>query len=257
MSMQSLAAILFIVRADCACGATCRFGLALVAALFSCYHAQQRRNFHMAQQRQAAASGRPATLIISRSLPASLGAFRGMPLAQQLDQQVWMVQQDLMAQQRSIFHGYRTCTGKTPTPPSIIQNLPVVIYEHPAHASDEEHRNATEAGMKSADATAETCSASTETGRDVEEGRDQCVICCCEYQTGDLVKLLPCLHTFHEGECAKLSAFQAPLQGQTQPTAAELWPEGTTCLWSDAILAPFWLTFIREERLHSCLGTLG
>jgi hypothetical protein len=67
-------------------------------------------------------------------------------------------------------HRYQRHSGKIPTPPTIISNLPCVNYEAPSHD-----------GPDGKDTTA-------------EDELPQCVICCCAFQEQEKVKLLPCLH---------------------------------------------------------------
>jgi hypothetical protein len=61
-------------------------------------------------------------------------------------------------------------SGKVPTPPTIISNLPCMNYEAPSHN-----------GSSAKDTAA-------------EDELPQCVICCCAFQEQEKVKLLPCLH---------------------------------------------------------------
>lgn len=65
---------------------------------------------------------------------------------------------------------YNRYSGKVPTPPTIIANLPCMSYEAPSQNSNDGKETMT------------------------EDELPQCVICCCAFQEQEQVKLLPCLH---------------------------------------------------------------
>jgi len=71
----------------------------------------------------------------------------------------------------------RVSFRKTPTPPTIIRNLPCMVWDRPKAAAVSKD-------------TAEAASS--------EDSECMCVICCCEYEAGEQIKLLPCLHMYHQ-----------------------------------------------------------
>lgn len=93
---------------------------------------------------------------------------------------------------------------KSPTPPTIIRNLPVVIWDKP-RAATSAHKDAG-SGAKDAAGKAEAGAgakggshASTDASSEDGGQESLCVICCCEYEAGEPIKLLPCLHMYHQG----------------------------------------------------------
>lgn len=88
---------------------------------------------------------------------------------------------------------------KTPTPGTIIRNLPTMVWNRPskkpaaaAAAEDTQDAAVGKDNVSSKDPEAAA------TDSDSESNEGLCVICCCEYEAGEHIKLLPCLHMYHK-----------------------------------------------------------
>jgi hypothetical protein len=156
--------------------------LPAAAVIFVCYRAG-RDSRQQEYDEEAAGATQRATIVLS-ILPhsAAAAAVAGQPY-------------DSSTRPRS--------QRKSPTPPTIIRNLPVVIWDKPkavssAHASahEKDASSVKDAAGKEA-GNQDASHASTDSS---EEGQERlCVICCCEYEAGESIKLLPCLHMYHQG----------------------------------------------------------
>eukprot|EP00937_MAST-01D_sp_MAST-1D-sp2_P005676 g5676.t1 len=99
---------------------------------------------------------------------------------------------------------------------ALIRSLPTHAWKAPTSARASKRRDAEEAGTD-ADAASEAASAAGAAlskqaagGSDahadvggVEEEGPSCTICLCEFEDGDVVTSLPCLHTFHKTCCVQ------------------------------------------------------
>lgn len=144
------------------------------AVIFVCYRAGRDSRQQQELQDEEAGAMQRATIVLS-IVPGSAAAAA------------------FTAQQPYSSSRSRPSYRKTPTPPTIIRNLPVVIWDKPkSHVQEDsdikqqkDASNASQASTGSAD------------GSDSKECL--CVICCCEYEAGESVKLLPCMHMYHQG----------------------------------------------------------
>jgi hypothetical protein len=141
------------------------------AVIFVCYRAG-RDGRQQALSDEDAASMRRATIVLS-IVPGSAAATA------------------FAAQQHTHVPRPRpTINRKTPTPPTIIRNLPVVIWDKPKAAP---------APAADTDTSKDVGDASYSKADDSSDGKEtMCVICCCDYEAGEQVKLLPCLHMYHQ-----------------------------------------------------------
>jgi hypothetical protein len=73
-------------------------------------------------------------------------------------------------------------SGKRPCPPRIVSNLPTITWERRGGGGG------TPPQPDSAAAGA----------ADKDEPEELCVICCCSYEEGESLKLLPCMHRYHQ-----------------------------------------------------------
>jgi hypothetical protein len=163
------------------------------AVIFVCYRAGRDRQAQAALDDADSAALQRATMVLS-IVPGSAAAA------------AFAAQQ----QQQQPYSSSRPRPGayprKTPTPPTIIRNLPVVIWtEKPgkhAHKSSDADDTAQEkdaaAVAGGAVPPAATSTAGSCAGDSDGQQESLCVICCCDFMAGEAVKLLPCMHMYHQ-----------------------------------------------------------
>lgn len=159
------------------------------AVIFVCYRAGRDRQAQAALDDADSAALQRATIVLS-IVPGSAAAAA------------------FAAQQQQPYSSSRPRPGmyprKTPTPPTIIRNLPVVIWvdkscKHTHKGSDaddtaqEKDAAAAAGGAPAAASTAGSCSGDSDGSQE-----SLCVICCCHFMAGEAVKLLPCMHMYHQ-----------------------------------------------------------
>jgi hypothetical protein len=145
------------------------------AVIFVCYRAGRDSRQQQELQDEEAGAMRRATIVLS-IVPGSTAAA------------AFAAQQPYSS---SSSHRPRPSSRKTPTPPTIVRNLPVVIWDKPkaaAHTAQDSSDTKQQADVSRASADSE-----------LETKECLCVICCCEYEVGEPIKLLPCMHMYHQG----------------------------------------------------------
>lgn len=142
------------------------------AVIFVCYRAGRDNRQQQDVHDEETGAMRRATIVLS-IVPGSTAAAA------------------FAAQQPYSSHRPRPSTRKTPTPPTIVRNLPVVIWDKPKAAAH------TAKGSSDTKQQADVSHGSADSDSEIQECL--CVICCCEYEVGEPIKLLPCLHMYHQG----------------------------------------------------------
>jgi len=94
--------------------------------------------------------------------------------------------------------------------PEQLEELPVWEYKKPKQGANSNANGAAPGGPSSSSSSAASSSSSSSSsaapsgaGAGADQSGAECAICMCEFEEGDAIKGLPCMHTFHAAEIDK------------------------------------------------------